>query len=122
MGVQSVLADAFQRAKDYEAKIKAGDKTVRRDLELDALVEILNSKRFITCHSYVQSEILALLATADEYGFKVNTLTHILEGYKVADAIKNTDPMFLPFLTGGHIKRRYRMPFLTMPLLCIKWV
>ncbi len=88
MGVQSVLADAFQRAKDYEVKIKAGDKTVRRDLELDALVEILNSKRFITCHSYVQSEILALLTTADEYGFKVNTLTHILEGYKVADAIK----------------------------------
>lgn len=88
MGVQSVLADAFQRAKDYEAKIKSGDKTVRRDLELDALVEILNNKRFITCHSYVQSEILALLATADSYGFKVNTLTHILEGYKVADAIK----------------------------------
>ncbi|WP_114792828.1 amidohydrolase family protein [Niabella yanshanensis] len=88
MGVQSVLADAFQRAKDYEAKIKAGDKTVRRDLELDALVEILNNKRFITCHSYVQSEILALLSTADEYGFRVNTLTHILEGYKVADAIK----------------------------------
>ena len=88
MGVQSVLADAFQRAKDYETKIKAGDKTVRRDLELDALVEILNNKRFITCHSYVQSEILALLSTADEYGFRVNTLTHILEGYKVADAIK----------------------------------
>lgn len=88
MGVQAVLADAFQRAKDYETKMKAGDKTVRRDLELDALVEILNNKRFITCHSYVQSEILALLATADAYGFKVNTLTHILEGYKVAEEIK----------------------------------
>jgi len=88
MGVQAVLADAFQRAKDYQAKRKAGDKTLRRDLELDALVEILENKRFITCHSYVQSEILALLATADTYGFKVNTLTHILEGYKVAEEIK----------------------------------
>lgn len=88
MGVQSVLADAFQRAKDYELKIKSGDKTVKRDLELDALVEILNNKRFITCHSYVASEILGLLDIADKYGFKVNTLTHILEGYKVADAIK----------------------------------
>jgi len=88
MGVQAVMADAFQRAKDYETKIKNGDQTIRKDLELDALVEILNSKRFITCHSYVASEILGLLSTADKYGFKVNTLTHILEGYKVADVIK----------------------------------
>lgn len=88
MGVQAILADAFERAKEYERKTKAGDKTIRRDLELDALVEILNDKRFITCHSYVASEILTLLHTAEEYGFKVNTLTHILEGYKVADRIK----------------------------------
>ncbi|WP_346239270.1 amidohydrolase family protein [Niabella insulamsoli] len=88
IGVQAVLADAFQRAKDYESKIKAGDKSLRRDLELDALVAILNQKLFITCHSYVQSEILSIMATAEQYGFKVNTLTHILEGYKVADAIR----------------------------------
>jgi len=61
---------------------------VRRDLELDALVEILNSKRFITCHSYVQSEITAALRVADRYGFRFNTFTHILEGYKVADKMK----------------------------------
>lgn len=60
-------------------------KPVRRDLELDALVEIMNNKRYITCHSYVQSEITALLRVADKMGFKVNTFTHILEGYKVAD-------------------------------------
>jgi len=57
----------------------------RRDLELDALVEILDKKRFITCHSYVQSEITGLIDVADKAGFKVNTFTHILEGYKVAD-------------------------------------
>ncbi|UYQ91866.1 amidohydrolase family protein [Chitinophaga horti] len=84
MGVEQVLADAFTRAKDYE-KEGAGK---RRDLELDALVEILNKKRFITCHSYVQSEINMLLKTADRFGFKVNTFTHILEGYKVADKMK----------------------------------
>ncbi|MGJ7032214.1 amidohydrolase family protein [Niabella hirudinis] len=88
MGVYEVLNDAFQRARDYEKAIKSGDKTVRRDLELDALVEILNNKRFITCHSYVQSEILGLINIAEKYGFKVNTFTHILEGYKVADRIK----------------------------------
>ena len=57
----------------------------RRDIELDALAEILAKKRFITCHSYVQSEINMLLKVADSLGFKVNTFTHILEGYKVAD-------------------------------------
>ena len=62
--------------------------SVRRDLELDALVEIMNGKRFITCHSYVQSEITELMRVAEKFGFKVNTFTHILEGYKVADKMK----------------------------------
>lgn len=84
MGVEQVLYDAFTRAKDYA---KAGpDK--RKDIELETLLEILNNKRFITCHSYVQSEINMLLHVADSMGFKVNTFTHILEGYKVADKMK----------------------------------
>ena len=63
-------------------------KNLRRDLELDALVEIMHSKRFITCHSYQQSEINMLMHVADSFHFKVNTFTHILEGYKVADKMK----------------------------------
>lgn len=88
MGVEQVLADAFQRATDYGKSLKSGSKNLRRDLELDALLEILNNKRFITCHSYVQSEILGLINVAEKYGFRVNTFTHILEGYKVADRMK----------------------------------
>ena len=84
MGVEQVLTDAFTRARDYE-KMASGK---RRDLELDALVEILNKKRFITCHSYVQSEITSMIRAADKFGFTVNTFTHILEGYKVADKMK----------------------------------
>ncbi|MBC7652754.1 MAG: amidohydrolase family protein, partial [Deinococcales bacterium] len=87
MGVEEVLNDAFARAVDYQKALKADPKT-RRDLELEALVEILNKKRFITCHSYVQSEITAALRVGDKYGFKFNTFTHILEGYKVADKMK----------------------------------
>jgi len=84
MGVEQVLMDAFQRARDYE---KLGpDK--RKDLKLEAITEILNHKRFITCHSYVQSEINMLMHVADSFGFRVNTFTHILEGYKVADKMK----------------------------------
>lgn len=95
MGVEQVYMDHFMRAKEYAktwaaynglaAKQKATAVAPRRDIELDALAEILAAKRFITCHSYVQSEINMLMHVADSLGFKVNTFTHILEGYKVAD-------------------------------------
>jgi imidazolonepropionase-like amidohydrolase len=86
MGVEEVLMDAFTRATDYERSKK--DPSFRRDLELDALVEIMNKKRFITCHSYIQSEITATMRVAEKFGFRINTFTHILEGYKVADKMK----------------------------------
>ncbi|WP_236652797.1 amidohydrolase family protein [Chitinophaga vietnamensis] len=84
MGVEQIYMDAFTRARDYEQQGPGK----RRDLELDALVEILHHKRFITCHSYVQSEINMLMHVADTFHFHVNTFTHILEGYKVADKMK----------------------------------
>ncbi len=99
MGVEEVQMDAFARAADYQKQMKDAEQaskkkggeaqmSVRRDLELDALVEIMNGKRFITCHSYVQSEITEMMRVAEKFGFKVNTFTHILEGYKVADKMK----------------------------------
>ena len=95
MGVEQVYTNAFTRAKEYEASQQENSKSKiqnqkiwRRDLELDALVEILHSKRFITCHSYQQGEINMLMHVADSFHFKVNTFTHILEGYKVADKMK----------------------------------
>ncbi len=88
MGVEQVYVDAFTRAKEYKAARAAKNSTTRRDLELEALAEILDGKRFITCHSYVQSEINMLMHVADSMGFKINTFTHILEGYKVADKMK----------------------------------
>jgi imidazolonepropionase-like amidohydrolase len=101
MGVEEVLADAFTRAKDYDRdlkkvtdELKSKKSTVdpytlfRKDLELEAIAEILNRKRFITCHSYVQSEINAAMKVGEKYGVTFNTFTHILEGYKVADKMK----------------------------------
>ena len=85
MGVEQVYVDAFTRAKEYKAARAIKGNHVRRELELDALAEILDDTRYITCHSYVQSEINMLMHVADSMGFKVNTFTHILEGYKVAD-------------------------------------
>jgi imidazolonepropionase-like amidohydrolase len=101
MGVEQVYYDYFYRALEYGSewqkyseackKVKKGlpmPLEPRRDLELETLYEILKKERFITCHSYVQSEINMLMHVADSFGFKINTFTHILEGYKVADKMK----------------------------------
>lgn len=97
MGVEQVYIDGFARALAYhKAKIayqemnnkqreKSGTLPPAIDLELEAMYEIVTGQRRITCHSYVQSEINMLMHVADSFGFKVNTFTHILEGYKVAD-------------------------------------
>jgi imidazolonepropionase-like amidohydrolase len=84
MGVEQTYVDYFTRAREYGILKKSG-KTYRKDLEMEALLEILESKRFITCHSYVQSEITMMMRVAERFGFTINTFTHILEGYKVAD-------------------------------------
>ncbi len=98
MGVEQVYVDAFQSARDYEkawknynalsASEKAKAEPPRKDLAMETMVEILNGERFISCHSYVQSEINMLMKVAERFGFRVNTFTHILEGYKVADKMK----------------------------------
>jgi imidazolonepropionase-like amidohydrolase len=87
MGTEQVFIDYFQRAKEYDALKKSG-KSYRKDLELETLAEILNKERFISCHSYVQSEINMLMKVAEQFDFRINTFTHILEGYKVADKMK----------------------------------
>ena len=92
MGVEQVFYDGFNRALIYQEKIEKFKQgkipAIRKDLELDVLSEILSGERKITCHSYVQSEINMLMKVADSMHFTVNTFTHILEGYKVADKMK----------------------------------
>ena len=87
MGVEQVFVDYFQRAKEYDA-IKKSGQPFRKDIEMETIAEILNGERFISCHSYVQSEINMLMKVAEQFNFTVATFTHILEGYKVADKMK----------------------------------
>ena len=87
MGVEQLYIDYFTRAKTYDAQKKSG-KPYRKDTEMEVLSEILNKERFISCHSYIQSEINMLMKVAEKFDFKINTFTHILEGYKVADKMK----------------------------------
>ncbi len=95
MGVETIVRDAFLRAQEYQASFEKYDDLSsrakkqtappRKNYRMDALVEILESKRFVHSHSYVASEILSLMNIAEDFGFRIQTFTHILEGYKVAD-------------------------------------
>lgn len=87
MGVEQVFIDYFTRAKEYQDRKNSGQ-PFRRDIEMETLVEILNGERHISAHSYVQSEINMLMHVADQMGFNINTFTHILEGYKLADKMQ----------------------------------
>ena len=89
-GVEETIRDAFTRARDYQAswadwKAHRRPYPPRRDLQLEALSEVLEGKRVIHCHSYRQDEILMLMRLTEEFGIRVGTFQHVLEGYKVAD-------------------------------------
>lgn len=92
MGVEQLLRDAFRAADEYRRRWTDYRRTKRGlpprvDLEQEALVEVLEGKRLVHCHSYRQDEILAFLRVCEEFHVRVATLQHILEGYKVADVI-----------------------------------
>ena len=97
MGVEQIIRDAYQRAVDYNTEWKAwnalkpadriGKIPPRRDLELDALVDVLEKRSFIVCHTYLQSEGTMIMNVAKDFGVKVNSLIHFNEGYKIADQI-----------------------------------
>jgi imidazolonepropionase-like amidohydrolase len=99
MGVEVVIRRAFQDAQayrrewaDYEKKRAAAGRgpapvAPRRDLRLEALVEVLEGRRLVHAHCYRSDEILMLIRLAEEFGFKVRTFQHVLEGYKVASEI-----------------------------------
>ena len=97
MGVEETIRAAFTEARDYKnawdafnKRVAAGEKNLippRRDLRLDPLVEVLEGKRYVHSHCYREDEILMLMRVAKEFGFKVRTFQHILEGYKVADEL-----------------------------------
>jgi imidazolonepropionase-like amidohydrolase len=100
MGVEAVIRDAFRRAQDYKREWADYDRKVRaagargerppaprKDLELDELRDILDGKVYVHAHCYRADEILMLIRLADEFGFKVRTFQHVLEGYKVASEI-----------------------------------
>ena len=89
MGTQQIIADRFNQARDYEARWNEWEETgegipPRRDLRLEAIVDILNGDILVQSHSYRQDEILALMRLAESYDFQIKAFHHAVEAYKVA--------------------------------------
>ncbi|HEY4949129.1 MAG TPA: amidohydrolase family protein [Candidatus Acidoferrales bacterium] len=97
LGVEEVIRQAFIEAReykkqwdDYNRRKSTGEQNLippRRDVRLDPLVEVMDGKRYVHAHCYRADEILMLIRVANEFGFKVRTFQHVLEGYKIADEI-----------------------------------
>jgi imidazolonepropionase-like amidohydrolase len=93
MGVGTFIANRFTAAREYLDELqasKAGQQTKpapRRNLELEAIGEILEGRRWIHCHAYRQDEMLTLMRLMESFGVKIGTFQHVLEGYKIADEI-----------------------------------
>lgn len=96
MGVEDTIREAFNQAvaykaewDKYDAAVKAGENPIppRKDLKLESLKEVLEGKRYVHAHCYRGDEILMLIRIADDYGFKIRTFQHVMEGYKVAKEI-----------------------------------
>ena len=91
-GVEQIIRDEFRAALDYERswkRYKSGKRRIppRKDLQAETILEILHGKRLVHSHSYRQDEILMLVRVAEDFGFKIGTFQHVLEGYKIADPL-----------------------------------
>lgn len=91
MGVRTLVANRLTAAREYLARVEQASRRStlppRRDLELEALAEVLQGRRWIQCHAYRQDEILMLIRQMEDFGVKIGSFEHVLEGYKVADEI-----------------------------------
>lgn len=86
----ALVRQLFLKAQDYQAKVKAAagnpDKMPKRELEMEALVQVLEGKRVVHHHTHRHDDIMTVLRLAKEFGFRV-VLQHVSEAWKVAKEI-----------------------------------
>ncbi len=110
MGVQEIIRDHFLAARDYEKEWKAWEASdkkgipPRRDLRMEAILDILNQKLLVASHGYRADEFLALVRLAEEFGFRIQTLQHGVEAYKIATELKNSGVAAIVWSDWGAFK------------------
>jgi imidazolonepropionase-like amidohydrolase len=108
-GVNEIIRDHFNAARDYEKEWKAWEKTKtgippRKDLRMEAILDILNQKLLVTSHGYRADEFLALVRLAEEFGFRIQALQHGVEAYKIATELKNSGVAAIVWSDWGAFK------------------
>jgi imidazolonepropionase-like amidohydrolase len=108
-GVNEIIRDHFTAARDYEKEWKAWEKTKtgippRRDLRMEAILDILNQKLLVTSHGYRADEFLALVRLAEEFGFRIQALQHGVEAYKIASELKKSNVAAIVWSDWGAFK------------------
>jgi imidazolonepropionase-like amidohydrolase len=92
-GVNEIISDHFRAARAYEAEWQAWERnrrrglSPRRDLRLEALVDILNGDLLVQAHAYRQDEMLMLMRLFEDFDFRVHAFHHGVEAFKVASEI-----------------------------------
>ncbi len=109
MGVQEIIRDHFLAARDYEKEWQAWEKNKtgippRKDLRMEAVLDILNQKLLVSSHGYRADEFLALVRLAEEFGFRIQTLQHGVEAYKIATELKNSGVAAIVWSDWGAFK------------------
>ncbi|HYW30562.1 MAG TPA: amidohydrolase family protein [Gemmatimonas sp.] len=109
MGVQEIIRDHFLAARDYEKEWKTWEKDKkgippRRDLRMEAILDILNQKLLVSSHGYRADEFLALVRLAEEFGFRIQTLQHGVEAYKIASELKKSNVAAVVWSDWGAFK------------------
>ncbi len=109
MGVQEIIRDHFLAARDYEKEWKNWEKTKagippRRDLRMEAILDILNQKLLVTSHGYRADEFLSLVRLAEEFGFRIQALQHGVEAYKIASELKKSNVAAIVWSDWGAFK------------------
>src|SRR5690606_22563121 len=109
MGTQEIIRDHFMAARDYERAWQRWEEThdglpPRRDLRMEALVDILNEDLRVQSHGYRQDEFLALIRLAEEFGFRIQALQHGLEAYKIAPELAASGVAAVVWSDGGAFK------------------
>jgi len=109
MGTEEIIRDSFKAALDYRRAWEAWEETgegipPRKDLRMEALLDILDGKLPIHAHGYRADEILMLMKLADEFGLKIQVFIHAVEGYKVADDLREYGAAAMVWTDWGSFK------------------
>ena len=86
-----IEAEQYRRKWDKYLADKADKKgsasAPERDLTKETLAEVLRGNILVHNHCYRADEMAQMIDIANEFGYKIRSFHHVVEGYKIADRL-----------------------------------